>query len=165
MGLRKLNNDFSTRFVSQELLSRIVENQRPTDRPTDCSSCNRIIICSAGFRRGPKHRTASAPKTIARFCSSRHTPFATDTVMSCSDAKMEASPIPLTTYWYCDKKLAVYHYCRSRIFSYRYVIPSAAPSAVQTRCSSFAYSPESLSSFAASSQSVPGENIINEGDI
>ena len=49
--------------------------------------------------------------------------------------------------------------------SYRYVIPSAAPSAAQTRCSSFVCSPESLSSFAAASQSAPGEKIINNGDV
>ena len=45
-------------------------------------------------------------------------------------------------------------------FPYRYVIPSAVPSVVHTRCSSFAYSPDSLSSFAAASQSVPEDKTV-----
>lgn len=74
---------------------------RLTDWLTDYLFSLTVTDCSVGFRRGPRHYTASASKTTSRHCSSRHTPFATDTVMSCSDAKMEASTACLTTYLYC----------------------------------------------------------------
>ena len=45
---------------------------------------------------------------------------------------------------------------RSLFITHRFASLTAAPSAAQTRCFSFACSPESLSSFAAAFQSTPG---------